>query len=192
MNEQVPPLPTAPLPATETPVRPSNGGPPPGAPPAVAPAVVVEKSLSPGFVRRDTGKLVWSPRLSFQRNERLRGHVISKELLGFQGGMPFTAYLVKLTAPAPAENRLGQAMIAPIGMEIFVLREPEFDEWDGYATNKDYCYEIEALPEALRKFDNGLEAWTYFWGVGSQPAPRAQIHPKSAALLSRLAMVSGG
>lgn len=195
---QNPPLPTASLPVAEGPQAPpvaprANGGSPQAAQQVPqAPQVHVEQSLPQGFVRRDTSKLMWSPRLSFDRKELLRGFVISKELLGFQGGMPWTAYLVKLTAPAPCEDRLGRPMIAPIGMEIFVQYESEFGEWDSYATNKDYCYEICVMPEARRHFENGLEAWTFLWGTGQQPAPRAQVHPKSAALLARISMVSGG
>lgn len=148
------------------------------------PRVVVVSSLPNGFTEINSSKMLWSPRLAFERgtpDNLLQGFIISLEILGTDSKKPFEAFLVSLSKDALCIDRHGRPIRASAGEEVFVKTSYEFEPWVAWSMHPEMVFEIAAIPLSEREWESGDKCFTYKWGVAQRTQPRALIAPKTLA-----------
>lgn len=146
--------------------------------------VIVEQALPEGFQPVDTSKLLWSPRVAFDRgapDNMLRGYLISLEVLGKDSKQAFEAFLVHLTQEALCVDRHGKPIRAKEGSHVFVKNSYEFEPWLSWSMNPEFVFEIAVIPIGEREWEGGDKCFTYKQGLFHTPQPRAIIAPNTLA-----------
>lgn len=152
--------------------------------PKEEPRVVVVSSLPVGFTEINSSKMLWSPRLAFDRgapDNLLQGFIVSLDILGADSKKPFEAFMVFLTKDALCIDRHGRPIRVGAGEDVFVKMSYEFEPWIAWSMHPELVFEIAAIPIAEREWESGDKCFTYKWGVGQKTQPRAMIAPKTMA-----------
>jgi hypothetical protein len=134
----------------------------------------IQPAEAPGnWIEIVQDRLVYKPELC--KDYPVRGLILARlDMPAGDNGNPWSAYVIKLTAPTKAVDREGKVHIAKNGNEVLLPATARLDDprFIAAASNPDATVEIWIKPTHQESLGGGRKMWHYAFKVNPKPYAR--------------------